>query len=202
MDLAADGAEQDGATPSAGFPVDSQIMLGEYTALRAEIDRRAQVQWNVFALQVTSAGAVASLAIASASRFTLLLIIPLSSYMLGSRYILHDFHIKLIQRYIRESLSPRLRGRLQWEGWKKQEFWDAPDRRWSRATGWTVAHPTRLAFEGVAALALVAAALLAVYRWVVASSSLALMTGFTLMWILGASLTYVLHRSFNHSSNA
>jgi hypothetical protein len=111
MDQAAGSAEQETAASAAESQVDSQIMLAEYTALRAEIDRRAQVQWNVFALQVTSAGAVASLAIASASRFALLLIIPLSSYMFGSRYVLHDFHIKLIQRYIRESLSPRLRDR-------------------------------------------------------------------------------------------
>ena len=88
----------------------SQIMLAEYAALRAEVDRRATVQWSVLALQLTSAGVIASLAIATASQIVLLLVVPLSSYMLGSRYILHDFHLKLISRYIRDSLSGRLGG--------------------------------------------------------------------------------------------
>src|SRR4051812_22718965 len=167
MDQSPGNAIPEPTASGVDAPADVQVMLAEYTALRAEIERRAQVQWNVFALQVTSAGAISSLAIASGSKFALLLIIPQSSYMLGSRYILHDFHIKLIQRYIRDSLSPRLLGRLQWEGWKKQEFWDVPDRSRSRVTGWTLAHPTRLAFEGVATLALAAAALFAAYRWLV-----------------------------------
>jgi len=106
-----------GGRPGSSFPapdaeaqVASQIMLAEYAALRTEVDRRATVQWNVLALQLTSAGVIASLAISHASDIALLLVIPLSSYMLGSRYILHDFHLKLISRYIRDSLSGRLGG--------------------------------------------------------------------------------------------
>ena len=96
--------------PDAEAQVEGQIMLAEYAALRSEVDRRATVQWNVLALQLTSAGVIASLAISHASEIALLLVIPLSSYMLGSRYILHDFHLKLISRYIRDSLSGRLGG--------------------------------------------------------------------------------------------
>ncbi len=59
-----------------------------------EIDRRANVHWNVYALQLASAGAISSLAISAASNVALLLIIPLSSYMLGSRYILHIFRCR------------------------------------------------------------------------------------------------------------
>src|SRR5208283_2253138 len=40
-----------------------QVMLAEYSALRSEVDRRVNLQWNVVALQVTSAGVIASLAI-------------------------------------------------------------------------------------------------------------------------------------------
>ena len=72
----------------------------------------------MLALQLTSAGVIASLAISRTSEIALLLVIPLSSYMLGSRYILHDFHLKLISRYIRDSLSGRLQGHLAWESWK------------------------------------------------------------------------------------
>jgi hypothetical protein len=36
-------------------------MLVDYAALRAEVDRRATVQWNVLALQLTSTGVIANL---------------------------------------------------------------------------------------------------------------------------------------------
>jgi hypothetical protein len=52
-----------GGQPGSSFPapgaeaqVASRIMLAEYAALRTEVDRRATVQWNVLALQLTSAG--------------------------------------------------------------------------------------------------------------------------------------------------
>ena len=93
-------------------------MLAEYAALRTEVDRRAAIQWNVLALQLASAGVIASLAISRTSEIALLLVIPLSSYLLGSRYILHDFHLRLISRYIRDSLSGQLQGHLAWESWK------------------------------------------------------------------------------------
>jgi len=105
----------------------NQVMLAEYSALRAEVDRRANVQWNVLALQITSVGVIASLAISRAADMALLLVIPLSSYMLGSRYILHDYHIKLISRYIRDSLSGRLQGNAIWvrifQGYQIPDLW-------------------------------------------------------------------------------
>jgi hypothetical protein len=120
--------------------------------------------------------------------------------MLGSRYILHDFHIKLIQRYFRDSLSGRLLDRLEWENWKHDAVSNVSDRRRLRVTGWTVLHPTRLAFEGVAMLALVAAALSGMYMWLPNPPKLTLSGGFALMWILGAAVTYLLHRSFDRSA--
>jgi hypothetical protein len=177
-------------------------MLAEYSALRAEVDRRANVQWNVFALQMGSAGVIASLAISSVADIALLLVIPLSSYMLGSRYILHDYHIKLISRYIRDSLSRRLQDQLEWESWKVGQL--APDvqpRRWLTATGWNLLHPTRLAFEGVAWLSLVAAVFAVAYVWRDEAPDWYLILGFALLWALGALATYFLHRSFNRSSS-
>jgi len=194
--------------PSSSFPdpdaetqIASQIILAEYTALRAEVDRRATVQWNVFALQVTSAGVIASLAISHASDFALLLVIPLSSYMLGSRYILHDYHLKLISRYIRDSLSERLRGHLAWESWKISQITpDTGPRGWLTPTAWNLLHPTRLAFEGVAWLALLTAALAAAYNWRDKAPVWGLILGFALLWTLGALGAYFLHRSFNRSA--
>jgi hypothetical protein len=137
--------------------VRTQIMLAEYAALRTEVERRATAQWSVFALQLASAGAIASVAISATSNLALLLLVPLSSYLLGSRYILHDFHIKLIRRYLRESLAERLAGHIRWESWRTTTLAAPTTRGWFSITGWNVVHPTRLAFEGVGFLALVAA---------------------------------------------
>ena len=112
----------------------------------AENERRATIQWNVFALQITSAGAIASLAIASISRSALLLVVPLSSYMLGGRYILHDHHIKVIQSYIRNSLSASLSDRLGWERWQEDATASSSSSLFT-ATGWNWTHPTRLALK-------------------------------------------------------
>jgi hypothetical protein len=175
-------------------------MLAEYAALRAEVDRRGNVQWNVLALQLTSAGVIASLAISHVSDIALLLVIPLSSYILGSRYILHDFQMKLISRYIRDSLSGRLQGYLAWESWKASQIPPDLHWHWRTVTGWNLLHPTRLAFEGVAWLALLTAALAAAYAWRDTAPGWGLILGFALLWVLGALATYSLHRSFNHSS--
>lgn len=186
--------------PGAEPQVASQIMLAEYAALRTEVDRRAAIQWNVLALQLTSAGVIASLAISRTSEIALLLVIPLSSYMLGSRYILHDFHLKLISRYIRDSLSGRLQGHLAWESWKiSQIMTKAGPRGWLTPAAWNLLHPTRLAFEGVAWLALLTAALAAAYSWRDNTPAWGLVLGFALLWILGALSTYFLHKSFNRS---
>jgi hypothetical protein len=187
--------------PDADVQVASQIMLAEYAALRAEVDRRATVQWNVLALQLTSTGVIASLALSHASEIALLLVIPLSSYMLGSRYILHDFHLKLISRYISDSLSGRLQGNLAWESWKTSQMTpETGPRGWLTPTAWNLLHPTRLAFEGVAWLALLTAALAAAYSWRDKAPAWGLVLGFALLWILGALGTYALHRSFNRSA--
>ena len=187
--------------PDAQTQVASQSMLAEYAALRTEVDRRATVQWNVLALQLTSTGVIASLAISHVSEIALLLVIPLSSYMLGSRYILHDFHLKLISRYIRDSLSGRLGGHLAWESWKICQITpDTGPRGWLTPTAWNLLHPTRLAFEGIAWLALLTAALAAAYSWRDKAPAWGLILGFALLWILGALCTYILHRSFNRSA--
>jgi hypothetical protein len=203
-DASGRGTEASGSAEAAAFAevqLGNQVMLAEYSALRSEVDRRAGVQWNVLALQITSAGVIASLAISRAADLALLLVIPLSSYMLGSRYILHDYHLKLISRYIRDSLSGRLGGHLAWESWKASQM--APDvrrRRWFTVAGWNLLHPTRLAFEGVAWLALLAAALAAAYAWREKVPAWGLILGFALLWIIGALATYFLHRSFDRSA--
>jgi hypothetical protein len=55
MEQSSEGAREQGV-PHADLQIEYQIMLAEYSALRTEIDRRANVQWNVYALQLASAG--------------------------------------------------------------------------------------------------------------------------------------------------
>ena len=74
-------------------------------------------------------------------------------------------------------------------------------RGWLTPTAWNLLHPTRLAFEGVAWLALLTAALAAVYSWRDKAPAWALILGFALLWTLGALAAYALHRSFNRSAS-
>jgi hypothetical protein len=187
--------------PDDRAPADVQIRLAEFTALRAEIDRRANIQWNVFALQVASSGAIGSLAITSISKATLLLIIPMLSFMLGSRYILHDYHIKLIQDYIRDSLSPSLSGALGWTRWKMNLPQEARSSGWFSIIGWKVTHSTRLAFEGVAALALISAVCLAGYAWVKSSPPWYVILGFAVWVVIDGLLIVLLDRAFERSKS-
>lgn len=187
---------------SVAAQLGNQVMLAEYSALRSEVDRRVNLQWNVVALQLTSAGVIASLAISRAADIALLLVIPLLSYMLGQRYILHDYNIGLISKYIRESLSGRLGNHLAWESWKAEQVEsDREQGRWPTATAaWRPLHPTRLAFEGVACLALLAAAAAAGYAWWDRTPAWGLIFGFALLWILGALATFFLDGSFQARS--
>ena len=176
-------------------------MLAEYSALRAEVERRSSIQWNVFALQVGSAGTIASLAISTSSNLALLLVVPLSSYMLGSRYLLYDYHIKLIHKYIEVSLSRRLGNNLQWEHWKGKASSRITDKdQWLTPTGWNLLHPTRLAFWGVAAGSLVAAAAAALNNWLTTPPSSYLVVAFVVGWVVDALAVVALHKSFVRSS--
>jgi hypothetical protein len=175
------------------------VRLAEYNALRVEIERRANIQWSVTALQFTTAATVAGLAISRASDFALLLLIPLLSYMFGTRYILHDFHIRLITQYLRESLSERLNNELQWDEWYDAKYVRRDNRRWFSVTGWLPTQSTRLAFEGIATLALAASAIAATYRVITGNYPWYAVVGFSICWLLDFGATALLHHHFENS---
>ncbi|MGW4527638.1 hypothetical protein [Amycolatopsis sp. NPDC004378] len=178
-------------------PDPTTIMLAEYSALRSETERRSTIQWSVFALQIASAGAIISVAIASATQFVLLLVVPLSSYMLGNRYLLHDFHLKLIHRYIRDDLNPRLSGNLLWQSWRDEQLKrETEPRRWFTATGWNPGHPTQLAFAGIAALALAGALIAGIFLWATRAPAWYVVTGYGLACLVDALATLQLYRTF------
>jgi hypothetical protein len=124
--------------------------LAEFTALRAEVERRATGQWNVLALQIAIAGAVFGFALSAPRREILLLVVPIASYMTCGRYIIHARGLRLISIYIRESLSDRVPGGLLWEQWRQGNVTRFPIGHFG------VAHFTGVVFPGISLLAIVA----------------------------------------------
>ena len=75
---------------------------------------------------------------------------------------------------------------------------DVTDRRWFKVAGWTLLHPTRLAFQGVAILALIAVLFSAARAWWNQPPHWSLILGFAVLWILGATAAWLIHQAFNH----
>ncbi|WP_250030162.1 hypothetical protein [Paractinoplanes maris] len=121
--------------------------LAEFTALRAEIVARQNIQQGLLSLQLTAAGALFSLALSGAGRSAALLILPLITYMLAGRHVSHSYACQSIGTYIRTKLSARVRGGLGWEHWLKAHR--ANPRRY-RAL-----NPLFITFPGISILALV-----------------------------------------------
>jgi hypothetical protein len=91
--------------------------LAEFVALRQEIDRRSNMQHNLFALQLTASAVIFSFALSRIGRSGFLLIIPVSTFMLCARYVDQMYGIQNAGRYIRQVLDSRVPGGLGWEGW-------------------------------------------------------------------------------------
>jgi len=122
--------------------------LAEFTALRAEIERRTTIQWNVLALQIAIAGAVFGFALSASRREILLLVIPIATYMTFGRYIIHAVSISRIGRYIRTDLSLRVPGGLHWEEWQRKHARDTDLGIIAKI------HFTGVVFPGVSTLAI------------------------------------------------
>jgi len=130
--------------------------LAEFAALRSEIDRRAASQWTAVALQIGIAGAVFGFALSGRHRELLLLVIPIATYTTLARYSSQMVFLKLIGRYIRTELSPRVPGGLGWEEWRLANFRSADLSIFGRF------HFAWVVFPAVSALAIGAFVLTAV----------------------------------------
>ncbi len=71
--------------------------------------------------------------------------------------------------------------------------------KWLTIAGWNPAHPTRLAFVGVAALALLAALADGIYLWSTRGPNGWVVTGYIVLWCLGLVTAIYLNRSFNRA---
>lgn len=90
---------------------------------------------------------------------------------------------------------------FQWEKWRDQQLTPlAAPHRWFTATGWNVLHPTRLAFQGIALLALIGALGAGVFLWITRSPSWIAIVGFALGWLIDAVALVFLHRAFDRAA--
>jgi hypothetical protein len=103
-------------------PKDSELQcrVAEFNALRQEIERRSQIQLNLFVLQLTASGAIFSFALARSGGSPFLLIIPISTFMLCAEYVDQIYGQRIVGHYIMEKLA--VPGELQWESWLQQNY--------------------------------------------------------------------------------
>lgn len=121
---------------------DHELLIAEFGALRTEILQRGNMQWSVFALQLTAAAVVFSFSLSNSSHTGFLLILPLVTWALSGRYVSQHIAIQRLGRYIREVLEPKSEGNLSWESWSKSD----------RSAMWSLTwlNPMYFAFPGVA----------------------------------------------------
>lgn len=120
--------------------------LAEFVSLRTEIDSRAKFQQQILALQLTLTSAIFGFALSRPGMAGLLLIVPVSSYLLCGRYVAQRTAIRWASTYINEALNPRVPGGLGWVSWSRA------NRRPDRLLDWLV--PLLLSFPGASTLAL------------------------------------------------
>ena len=90
-----------------GNSVNREASIAEFQALRTEILQRTNLQWSIFAFQLTAAGVVYSFALSSSSHISILLILPVITYALTGRYVSQNITIEKSAKYIREVIEVR-----------------------------------------------------------------------------------------------
>lgn len=155
-----------------------ETALVEFGAFRNEILSRQGHQHALLTVQIAVAGAIFSFALSAANRSTVLLVVPVATYMVTGRYVAHSFANRSIGRYIRTQLSVKLPGGLGWEEWLDQQR--AAVRRFGGLD------PLLISFPGVSVLAIVS--VLPHLTGLEASLTSALLWA---GWVLGIVLTAV-----------
>jgi hypothetical protein len=178
MTYVRDSAGQPGATQDAkSHDVEGPLM--EYSALRDELLQARQMQWNIFALQLTVTAALFSFSLSSQSRTGFLLILPFITYALGGRYLFEHYSMGKISAYITEALSPKISGGLRWDEWRHQS---SPSYR--TLFGWFAPLPMIFPMTSVVALIWVTP-----YIWVDSEVSDSHRIALVASWILSLLFT-------------
>ncbi|HEX6684059.1 MAG TPA: hypothetical protein VF062_14745 [Candidatus Limnocylindrales bacterium] len=159
--------------------------LAEFSALRSEIEERIRAQLQILFFQLTITGAVFGFVLSTNNNTGMLLVLPISSYLLCGRLVSLHFGILFAARYIREVLSARVPDGLGWEQWQRAS------RLQETAAPrpiWVLVLPLQLAFTGTGALALAWSfpAIFAVPDfWQIAR------VGMAVVWLTGALATAI-----------
>lgn len=156
-------------------PVDNSATIAEYTSLRSEIDGRAKYQQQILALQLTLTGAIFGFALSRANLTGIMLIVPVSSYLLCGRYVAQRTAIQWIATYICDVLDRRVGGEFGWVQWSRT------NPRSDQSMDWLA--PMLLTFPGASLLALGWAFPLTFYRPHVAAAA---RVGLIMLWLAGA----------------
>jgi hypothetical protein len=109
-----------------------QAAMTEYSALRTEIIQLEQIQWNIFALQLTATAVIFSFSLSNSSRSGFLLILPLISYALSRHHLGRSAGVDRLSRYIAEELSPKVGGGFGWEEWNRERTYSRQSHEGSR----------------------------------------------------------------------
>jgi hypothetical protein len=133
----------------------TNVVLAEYTALRAEVTNRISGQDTLLSLYMTATAAIFGLALSGHANSLILLVLPLLSAAARLLYHNHNVYIRLASAYINDQLRPLVTehlGEPRLLGWGQQvaAYHRAPWRH-------RLAHPAGLAllFPVPAAIALV-----------------------------------------------
>jgi len=103
---------------TSGSEDDNAGRLAEFGALRQEIERRSNIQHNIFVLQLTSSGVIFSFALArSGEGSPFLLVIPIISFLLCAEYVDQIYGQRIAGEYIKDQLAKNVPGGLGWESW-------------------------------------------------------------------------------------
>jgi hypothetical protein len=151
-------------TPAA-TPADSDIgagtvLLTEYEKLKAEQQTRIGFRDNLLYATLGAAAAVIA-AVASARILPLLLLLPVTTTVLGWTYLVNDHMITAIGKYLRKDLEPRLATLINHPGvlfgWERDHHDDR--RRRSRKTLQLAVNLTAFTLPPLAALVIVVVAI-------------------------------------------
>lgn len=157
--------------------VDRETVIAEFAALRAEILQRSNLQWSIFAFQLTASGVIFSFALSSSSHVGILLILPVITYALTGRYVSQGLGVDKIATYIREVLEVKMNGELNWETWHRTHV--PPARALTRLS-------PLLVFPGVAVIALTS---VAPYVWASSNTSVSKRVLIVIVWFVGVAVT-------------
>jgi hypothetical protein len=156
--------------------------LAEFAALRTEILQSLQMQWNIFALQLTATAALFSFSLSSPSRTGFLLILPFVTYFLSERYLAMYYAMQQLGSYIKDELSSRVPGGLHWEAWYRQH--SSPYHK--PLLGWFT--PLPMIFPGTSVVAIL---WVAPYVWLGGHISDSRRITLGIAWILSLVFTVV-----------